>query len=137
MDPPLPDTVTRELRAFVHDAGRRRSLPTTCHVGFPCGERVSIPHDEAHDLSLRTDLVVRAVDGLLSTEGACAWITRGGAAGVVDADAEWFAAARAGFASHGLRLPAFLVLHRHGWVDLVGGEQRRWRRVRHTVPPET
>ena len=133
MDPALHDAVTAELRAFVRDAGRRRSLPTTCHVGLPGGERVSIPHVEAHDLSLRTDLVVRAVDGLLSTDGACAWVTRGGPVGTVDADAEWFAASRAGFAGHGLRLPAFLVLHRYGWVDLVSGEQRRWLRVRHAA----
>ncbi len=131
MDPALHEAVTGELRAFVRDAGRRRSLSTTCHLGLPGGDRVSIPHDEAHDLSLRTDLVVRALDGLLSTEGACAWVTRGGSAGTVDADAEWFAASRAGFAGHGLRLPAFLVLHRYGWVDLVSGEQRRWLRVRH------
>ncbi len=131
MDPALHEAVTGELRAFVRDAGRRRSLSTTCHLGLPGGDRVSIPHDEAHDLSLRTDLVVRALDGLLSTDGACAWVTRGGSAGTVDADAEWFAASRAGFAGHGLRLPAFLVLHRYGWVDLVSGEQRRWLRVRH------
>ena len=133
MDPALHDAVTAELRAFVRNAGRRRSLPTTCHVGLPGGERVSIPHVEEHDLSLRTDLVVRAVDGLLSTDGACAWVTRGGPVGTVDADAEWFAASRAGFAGHDLRLPAFLVLHRYGWVDLVSGEQRRWLRVRHAA----
>jgi hypothetical protein len=135
MDPATRDAVTRELRAFVREAGRRRSLTTTCRVGRPDGERVSLPHVDTDDLALRTDLVVRALDGLLSTDGACAWVTRGGSAGTVDADAAWFAAARAGFASHGLRLPAFLVLHRYGWVDLVSGDQRRWLRVRQAARP--
>jgi hypothetical protein len=84
--------------------------------------------------SVRTDLVERAIDGLALAEGACAWVCRGGHLDVSDVDAEWFAAARAGFARHGLRLPAFFVVNRTGWVDLVTEERRLWSRVRATPP---
>ena len=76
MDPALHEAVTGELRAFVRDAGRRRSLSTTCHVGLPGGERVSIPHDEAHPWTLS----LGAPTGVLVGDAGC---------GTVDADAEW------------------------------------------------
>ncbi len=128
MDVELAQRITEELRAFVAAAGTRRALRTTCHVGHPCGEQVSLATvDEA---SLRADLVERAIDGLRATDGACAWVTRGGDLGTTDADAAWFAAARAGYARHGLTLPAFVVVTRTAWLDLVSGERRQWRRVR-------
>ena len=119
-----------ELRAFVTSAGTRRSLPITCHVGHPGGQQSSFPHDVTTDGSLRADLVERVLDGLLDLTDACAWVTRGGELDLADADAEWFAAARTAFGRHGLPLPAFFVLNRSGWVDLVTGERRAWHRVR-------
>jgi hypothetical protein len=130
MEPSLAFAIRAELRDFVTGAGTRRSLATTCHVGHPCGEQVHLDHAVTTDPSLRADLVERAIDGLLVVDGACAWITRGGELTLTDADAEWFAATRTAFARHGLPLPAFLVLNRSGWVDLVSGEQRLWSRVR-------
>jgi len=130
MEPSLAFAIRAELRAFVIAAGTRRSLPTTCHVGHPRGEQVHLEHGVMTDPALRTDLVERAIDGLLVVEGACAWITRGGELTLADPDAEWFAASRTAFARHGIRLPAFFVLNRSGWVDLVSGEQRHWARVR-------
>ena len=130
MDPRAAAAIRLELRAFVAEAGTRRALPTTAHVGAPGGEHITIDHDTSHDQPLRTDLVERALDGLETTEGACVWLTRGGELDLCDADASWFAAARAGFARHGLPLRAFYVLNRTGWVDLVTGERRTWRRVR-------
>ena len=120
--------ITRELRAFVAASGTRRALPTTCHVGHPGREKVVLAWVE--DAGLRPDLVVRAIDGLESTEEACAWVTRGGELGTTDADAAWFAAARHGFARHDLALTAFVVVTRNAWVDLVSGERRVWRRIR-------
>ena len=134
MDDALAAGIRTELRAFVAGAGTRRSLPTTCHVGHPGGEQSRWPHDVTTDHSLRADLVERAIDGLLVTEGACAWVCRGGELEVSDVDAEWFAAARTGFARHGLPLPAFFVVNRSGWLDLVSGERRQWSRVRATPP---
>lgn len=130
MDPALASSIHAELRAFVGAAGTRRSLPTTCHVGHPGGERTCWPHEVTTDHSVRTDLVERAIDGLLVAEGACGWVTRGGELHVTDADAAWFAASMTAFGRHGLKLPAFFVLHRNGGLDLVSEEQREWSRVR-------
>ena len=78
MDPTLAAAIKVELSEFVTAAGTRRDLPTTCHVGHPGGERSTFEHLEIDDASLRADLVERAIDGLLTTDGACAWVTRGG-----------------------------------------------------------
>src|SRR3954466_7320612 len=128
----LAAAITEELRRFVAAAGTRRALPTICHVGQPAGEAVMLP--EADDPGLRADLVVRAMDGLTTTLGACAWMTRGGDLETTNSDLGWFAAARAGFARHGLALPAFVVVTRTAWVDLVTGERHVWRRVRRRRP---
>ncbi len=129
MSLPRP-SIAVELRAFVAGAGRVRALPTTAHIGVPGGEHVSVAHQGLHDHALRTDVVVRALDGLPDTSGACCWLTRSGELERGDADAEWFAAALAGFAVHGLLLPHFYVLNRRGWRDLVTGDTRVWTRVR-------
>ncbi|MEO7350978.1 MAG: hypothetical protein ABIR34_00015 [Marmoricola sp.] len=134
MNPRLEAAIQVELRAFVTSAGTRRSLPITCHVGHPGGQRSHLAHDITTESSLRADLVERVIDGLLVTDDACAWVTRGGELHLGDADAEWFAAARTAFARHGLPLLAFFVLNRTGWVDLVTGEHRHWYRVRNRPP---
>ena len=134
MDRSLAAGIRVELRAFVADAGTRRSLPTTCHVGHPAGEQSRWLPEVNTDHALRADLVERAIDGLLVVEGACAWVCRGGALQISDVDAEWFGAARTGFGRHGLSLPAFFVLNRTGWLDLVSEERRLWSRVRVTAP---
>jgi hypothetical protein len=138
MDPSLAAAIRGELRAFVTAAGRRRVLPTTCHVGHPGGQHGRLRHEDVSDAGLRADLVERVVDGLLETDGACGWVTRSGPSSVTDADAEWFVATRTAFDRHGLALPAFFVLNRTGWLDLVSGEHRQWSRIRHassTTPP--
>lgn len=131
----LATAIHAELRTFVATAGTRRSLATTCHVGHPGGESRRWLHGGPRDdASMRADLVERALDGLAVTEGACGWLTRGGDLELVDADAEWFAACRTAFARHGVPLPAFFVLNRTGWLDLVTGERRQWTRVRSRSP---
>ena len=119
-----------EVRAFVARAGTRRRLPVSCHVGHPGAVSTRLVDEESWDAGLRADLVERAVDGLLETAGACAWLTRAGDRGTVDADPRWHAAARTAFARHGLALPAFFVVNRTGWLDLVSGAHREWRRIR-------
>jgi hypothetical protein len=130
MDTLLAAALRKEVRAFVAAAGTRRSLPTTCRVGRPSEQPVELPHVAGMDCALRTDLVERALDGLLVTDGACAWLTRAGGLETSDADVEWYAAARTAFARHDLALTAFCVLNRTGWVDLVSGQRRQWTRVR-------
>ena len=134
METALADAIHGELRAFVAVAGNRRALDTTCHVGHPGGVHTEFAHTLVDQASLRADLVERVLDGLVVTDGACAWITRAGELALTDADAEWFTATRTAFARHGLVLPAFFVLNRTGWIDLVGGERRRWTRVRGRSP---
>ena len=127
----LDAAIHHELTRFVRAAGTKRSLPTTCHVGHPGGAHARWVHGgPEEDPSVRADLVERAIDGLEVTEGACAWVTRPGQLQVTDADADWFRAARTAFARHGLTLPAFFVLNRRGWVDLVTGDRRTWVRIR-------
>ena len=123
MHPPPAAALPSDLHTLVGAVGRGQRGPTACHVGRPGGQHSRFAHDEADPPSLRADLVERAIDGLLETSGACAWVTRSGALQLADADAEWFSAARTGFARHGLVLPAFLVVCDRGWVDLVSGEQ--------------
>jgi hypothetical protein len=134
MDPALAHGLRREVRAFVTEAGRRRILPARCHVGLPGAERVVIPETPwevaLQEPGLLADLVERAVDGLVTTAGAGAWVTRTGDLEPTPTDAAWFGAARRGFARHGLPLSAFWVLNRTGWHDLVGGERRVWTRLR-------
>ena len=135
---PLAPAVVAGLRTevgrFVAAAGTRRLVPATCRVGRPGGEAVLLPGAAdglaTADSGLRTDLVERALDGLEDTRGALAWVARSGPLVAGDEELSWHAAARAGFARHGLVLPAFVLLDRRGWVDLVSGEERRWSRVR-------
>ena len=131
METGLHDALRAEVRAFVTRSGTTRRLSTTCHVGRPGGEQVSLPGEPERDAqALATDLVVRALDGLLVTTGACAWVCRPGPLGRGDVETRWYAAARAGFARHGLDLSLFAVLNRTGWLDLVTGERREWARLR-------
>ena len=130
MDRALALALHLELRRFVTCVGTRRTADPVCHVGHPAGEHARIPDRRADDAGLRADLVERALDGLETTRRACVWLTRTGTLGRTDHDAHWFAAARSGFAGHGLPLPGFFVLNRTGWVDLVTEETRTWSRVR-------
>jgi hypothetical protein len=138
-DPPNRafDRLTRgiglELRQFVRVAGRRRMLPFTAYVGVPGGHRARFVED-VRDPVLRADLVERGVDslapGLVEKQRACAWVTRADGLDPETRDLEWLAAARAGFARHVLELPAFFVVGRYGWHELLSGRTRTWSRIR-------
>ncbi len=134
MDPALATAISREVRLLVGTLGTRRKFATAVHVGHPASEQVRLPVQADLDAGLCADLVERALDGLRVTEGACGWVTRSGELSRTDADATWFAAARAAFGAHDLALPAFFVLNRTGWLDLVSGELRQWVRVRPATP---
>lgn len=137
MDTDLHDALRGEVRAFVTRSGTTRRLSTTCHVGRPGGEQVTLPGEpERETQELATDLVVRALDGLLVPAGACVWMCRPGPLGRGDVETRWYAAADAGFARHGLGLPLFGVLNRTGWLDLVSGERREWSRLRPLAWPD-
>lgn len=120
------------MRDFVADAGRRRALPITLHIGSPEGRRVDLVDETWQDVGLRTALVARALDALPDAEfdRALPWLTRCGELATHDADLRWCAAARSGFARHGLELPGFFVVTRRGWRNLLTDEEHRWSRVR-------
>ena len=127
-----------ELRSFVRDAGRRRTLPFTAYVGVPGSVRTAMPGELPDDPVLRADLVERVVDGLaqrdLDRAAACGWVTRSGPVRLDTRELSWFAATTAGFARHGLDLPAFFVVGRRAWLEVSSGRARTWTRVR---PPQT
>ena len=125
--------IETELRAFVAAAGSRRALPLTAYAGVPGGERSDFPgaiHGAVGDDGLRADLVERALDGIEDLAGACVWVSRPGPFVPGDLEVAWRRAAHEGFARHGLVLPAYVVLNRYGWHDLVSGRERTWYRVR-------
>jgi hypothetical protein len=138
VDPALEIRLRVEVVRVVTAAGRRRTILPVCHVGHPAGEQSALPESQVAEntadataaAALRTDLVVRALDGLLSTTGACTWVVRSGPLTPTDADAAWWSAARSGFARHDVPLEHVVLVNRSGWRDLVGGESRSWSRVR-------
>ena len=125
-DAPVPSDLVASVRKamyeFVNAAGNRRVLPPVFHVGRPGGRpgayQYAIADEVATQAGLRADLVERALDGLL-VEDPCAWITRSGSLTPTDPDVAWFAASREAFGRHGLELPAFLVITRAGWINLM------------------
>lgn len=120
------------MRDFVAAAGTRRALPTTVHVGSPEGQHTDIDVEAWQDAGIRTELVARALAGLDEPvfERAIPWLTRTGELDVQDADLQWGAAAREGYARYGLDLPGFFVVTRRGWSNLLTGETHVWQRVR-------
>jgi hypothetical protein len=129
---PLAGQLRAALCDFVTAAGTRRLLPTLFHVGTPGGDHLTVPHDADFDAGLRSDLVERAIDGLdgRAAERPVPWLTRTGDLSPADCDFAWYAAAREGFGRHGLSLPGFFVVTRHGWLNLANEDVVRWRRVR-------
>ncbi len=122
-----------ELRQFVRAAGRRRLLPLKAYVGVPGGARTALD-DDVRDPVLRADLVERGIDavgpGVAESQRTCAWVTRADGLEPETRDLEWLVAAHTGFARHGLQLPAFFVVGRYGWHELLSGRTRTWTRIR-------
>ena len=104
-------------------------------MGEPGGwrETVELPWPEPrwHDAGLRLDLVAALLGRTDPTATAAhGWVTRPGAPALHDADLAWHAAAVHAWGVHGLLLSGFHALTRTGWVDVVTGERREWKRLR-------
>jgi hypothetical protein len=136
--PRVADPAFRAEVARLRAADQRRLFPLGVHVGTPDGPRrhadVPWPVPAAYDPGLRFDIVDALVDGLLATqprdEPAWGWLTRPGVPEVHDCDLGWLAAAVRVFGAHGLPLAGFRAVTRTGWLDLVSGENRTWKRLR-------
>ena len=120
-----------ELRA----REQRRRHPLGVHVGEPGGwrEQVELPWPEPawHDAGLRLDVVVALLDRTdPALTGTHTWLSRPGSPALHDADLAWHAAAVHGCGVHGRALSGFHALTRTGWIDVVTGERREWKRLR-------
>ena len=125
----------REVGEFRAGEQRRRH-PLRVHVGEPGGwrETIDLPWPEPlwHDTGLRVDVVsaLLARTDPRTVIAAHGWITRPGAPELHDADLAWYAAAVLGWGAHGVVLSSFHAVTRSGWVDVVTGERRAWKRLR-------
>jgi hypothetical protein len=139
---PLPPTApTPDLdvdAAFRLEVGRlrlrdrRRTFPAELRVGRPAGARVSLELPPA-DVGLRFDLATALLDVWREEHGggpAYAWVVRPGVPTVHDTDLAWYAATVRAAGAHGLELEGFRAVTRAGWLDVVTGESRVWRRLR-------
>ena len=111
----------------------RRVFDLTVYVGTLGGPRdsfvVRTQDLPAVDQGLRTDVVSALLDQT-DRELGTAWVVRPGKPEQHDADLQWLAAARAAFAMHGRPLEAFYAITRYGWLDVVTGQSRTWKRLR-------
>ena len=130
-DPDFRREVAR-LRA----AERRRSFPLGLHLGHPQGTRHGVevpwPVPAEYDAGLRFDVLDALLEQWDEVAGGpvCVWLTRPGVPTVHDVDLEWLAAATRGCGAHEVELLTVRAVTHTGWLDVVTGEQRVWRRLR-------
>ena len=108
----------------------RRVFDPVLYVGTLGGDRDSVvvrARDlPAIDRAVRVD-VVDALLGRVGGHARSAWLTRPGAPDLLDTDAEWMNAARAGFAMHDRTLSGFWVVTPRGFCDAATGEAQSVR----------
>ena len=131
-----------EVRRLKTRSGRHRTLPRLLHVGLPGGARLVIPlvgtvassssAGGPRDDALAADVVTRALDRSAEPGEQQVWLTRGGTLEAGDDDWRWRAGTTAARGRYGVAPGTFLVVTRHGWVELPSGERRTWTRMRAT-----
>jgi hypothetical protein len=103
------------------------------HVGVLDGPRDSFTVRAADlpvvDAALRTDVVSALLDDAPG-DWRTVWLVRPGVPDLHDLDLAWLGAARTAFGMHGRRLEAFYAVTRSGWLDVLTGETRVWKRLR-------
>lgn len=134
-DRPAADGHEAALRRAVADLRRRESrrrFDLVVEAGELAGERdrvvVGAGDLPALDVALRTE-VMRELAALRPTATA-ARVIRPGVPECGEGDLAWWSAAQRAFAAEGDALRTFHVLTRYGWLDVVSGETRSWRRLR-------
>ena len=137
----MPGPADRAFRVEVarfRVAERRRVFPLGLHVGAPDGPQrrleVPWPVPREYDAGLRFDLADALVDTVVADwredEPFWAWLTRPGVPEVHDHDLGWLAATTKAMEARQRELAGFRVVTRTGWLDLVSGERRTWKRLR-------
>lgn len=142
MAAPLPSASPDDLAfrgevARLRAGERRRTFPLGLHLGHPHGPRQEVelpwPVPAEYDAGLRFDVADALVEALLDDSGirsVWAWLTRPGVPEVHDRDLEWLSAAHRAVEAHGLQLAGFRAVTRTGWLDVVSGRRRTWKRLR-------
>ena len=133
----MPAVPAADDAAFRLEVGRlrardqRRRFPPELHLGIPAGARVSLELTRA-DLGLRFDLLGALLDLWRHEHGgpASAWIARPGVPVLHDDDLAWYAAAVRAFGALDEAPAGFRAVTRSGWLDVVTGESRVWKRLR-------
>ncbi|HET6698952.1 MAG TPA: hypothetical protein VFG88_07690 [Nocardioidaceae bacterium] len=136
---PLSDEQRARLRLEVgrlRQRDRRRRFDPEVHLGAPGVDSVALRlrggqeggDALAMDAALRTDLAARLVGAAARADTA--WLVRPGAPEPHDLDLAWLAALRMATGMHGLVLARFFAVTRYGWLDVVSGERRVWKRLR-------
>jgi hypothetical protein len=132
------DQLFRDAVARLRATERRRLFPLSVHVGVPDGAQRGLelawPVPEEYDAGLRFDVVDALAEGLLAEVpalgAAWGWVVRPGVPQPHDQDLAWFAAVSRVFAAHELTMKGFRAVTRTGWLDVVTGESRTWKRLR-------
>ncbi len=133
-----PDLRPLELSVLRREVGtfraveQRRRFPVALHVGVLGGPRASweVPHVPG---GLDAAAAFDVVDGRLAADQPAevdAWLTRPGVPALHDHDLLWLRATSAVLASRGTVLRSFHAVTRTGWLDVLGGESRVWKRLR-------
>ena len=111
----------------------RRVFDASVHVGVLDGPRDSFTVRAADlpvvDAALRADVVSALLDDA-PADWRTAWLVRPGVPHLHDLDLAWLGAARTAFGMHGRPLEAFYAVTRSGWLDVLTGESRAWKRLR-------
>ncbi len=130
---------TARTRALRQEVGRlrgresRRVFDVSVHVGELAGERdsfvVRAQDLPAVDVGLRTDVVARLLEGA-PPGWDTVWVVRPGVPEPHDLDLQWLAASRTAFGMHARVLAGCYAVTRSGWLDVMTGESRVWKRLR-------
>ncbi|HET6562072.1 MAG TPA: hypothetical protein VFG72_09370 [Marmoricola sp.] len=130
-EPPDADAAFRIEVGRLRARAQRRRFPAELHLGVPGGHRVTLELPAA-DAGLRLDLLSALLDLWRAERGgpAFGWVVRPGVPTLHDDDLAWYAAAVRAFGALGESPEGFRAVTRTGWLDVVTGESRVWKRLR-------
>jgi hypothetical protein len=128
-----PHALLRREVGLLRARESRRVFDVSVNLGHLAGDRDSFVV-RAQDLpvvdaALRTDVVAALLDDVPGDVDTV-WLIRPGEPDPHDLDLEWLAASRLAFGMHDKVLAGFFAITRSGWLDVLTGHRRTWRRLR-------